>query len=93
MGIDIRNTNYTSLLLYWAFSPLKPNVTLEFLPSISKAVDGQWQNQTWTQETRYLFTDLEPYTKYNMTVFVREKGKSVVFPPARFNIASTPEGA
>ncbi|XP_066145381.1 sortilin-related receptor-like [Euwallacea fornicatus] len=92
MGIGIKDSNENSLLLYWAFAPLKSDVKLEFLPSISKTSEGKWRNESWIDETEFKFKGLQPFTRYNMTVFVREKGKSTVFPPARYYIYTTQEG-
>lgn len=93
MGVDERSVNESSLLLYWWIAtPL--NEKLEFLPTISKSGEGIWQNKTWTNNTEYKFTSLQPYTKYNMTVYVRLKDltKENVFPPAKYYSALTTEG-
>ncbi|CAG9765567.1 unnamed protein product [Ceutorhynchus assimilis] len=92
MGKDMRGSDATTLLLYWAFSPALPDVKLQFLPSISKVGSDKWRNESWTEETEFQFKNLVPFTKYNMTVYVREKDKSIVFPPARYYISYTQEG-
>lgn len=68
------------------------DVALEFLPSFTKAGENTWKNTTWSFARYFTFTDLQPFTKYNMTVYVRNKKTSKVFPPAKFIIASTKEG-
>lgn len=92
MNIDEYATNATSLFLYWA-TPKTRNIELEYLPSISKAENGaKWTNaSTWIKETGYQFSNLQPYTRYNMTVFVRQKSQSNVTPPAKYNVATTAE--
>ncbi|KAJ8982348.1 hypothetical protein NQ317_013098, partial [Molorchus minor] len=91
MGTDERGSNSSSLLLHWLMLP-QNNVHVEFLPSISKVGDNKWKNGTWKEDMAYLFNDLEPFTKYNMTVYVRVKNSTTVFLPARYYVASTSEG-
>lgn len=92
MGIDDRRSNESSLYLYWWISA--PKTELEFLPSISKVGESKWKNDTWmdVSETEHLFTGLNPFTEYNMTVYVRIKGTSNVFPPAKYVVYTTREG-
>lgn len=91
MGVDERSINQSSLLLYW-WIPLPDKVKLEFLPSISKSATNKFSNKSWTEHTEYRFMDLQPFTKYNMTVYVRLKDTNTVFPPAKYFIANTAEG-
>ena len=93
MNIDERATNSSSLSLHWWISQPN-NVTFEFLPTIALAESNAvWTNASnWIQNTQYQFTDLKPYTRYNMTVYVRIKGTTVVFPPAKTLLAMTDEG-
>ncbi|KAF2902543.1 hypothetical protein ILUMI_03643 [Ignelater luminosus] len=90
MGVDERSINQSSLLLYW-WIPLPDKVKLEFLPSISKSATNKFSNKTWIEHTEYRFMDLQPFTKYNMTVYVRLKDTNTAFPPAKYFIASTAE--
>lgn len=94
MGVDERSINDTSLFLFW-WMPIPLNVTFEFLPSIARAIpNAKWHNATeWIEETEYQFNNLEPYTKYNMTVYVRLKGnENTTYPPAKYLVAMTSEG-
>lgn len=93
MGVDERSINDTSLFLFW-WMPIPSNVTFEFLPSYARATPGaQWTNATeWIEDTEYQFTKLDPYTKYNLTVYVKVKGQPTVFPPAKYLIVTTGEG-
>jgi len=93
MGVDERAINDSSLLFFW-WMPIPSNVTFEFLPSIARAIPGaKWTNASeWIEETEYQFNDLEPYTKYNLTVYVKVKGQSTAFPPAKYQIITTGEG-
>jgi hypothetical protein len=90
MGVDERGINESSLLLYW-WIPTPPKDSLEFMPSISKAGQDAWENQTWTNNTDYRFTNLQPATKYNMTIYVRIQNAKRVFLPAKYFVAYTGE--
>ncbi|XP_063978327.1 sortilin-related receptor-like [Diachasmimorpha longicaudata] len=93
LGVDERSTNSTSLLLFW-WMPIPTNITFEFLPSISKVETGsKWGNaSSWIEDTEYRFNDLEPYTSYNFTLYVRLKGQSAVFPSFKYTMATTTDG-
>ncbi|KAJ8922708.1 hypothetical protein NQ315_007743 [Exocentrus adspersus] len=92
MMVDERGTTDNSILLHW-WKPVSSDVKLEFLPSISKVGENKWKNATeWTENLYYKFTNLEPFTEYNMTVYVRLYNTSTVFPPANYFINSTSEG-
>ena len=93
MGMDERSTNATSLYLFW-WMPTPTNVTFEFLPSIALAEpNAKWTNATsWIEDTEYQFNGLQPYTTYNLTVYVKLKGQSLVFPPFKYREARTGEG-
>ncbi|XP_043197932.1 sortilin-related receptor-like, partial [Amphibalanus amphitrite] len=61
---------------------------LRFLPSICAVYQpGQpchWLNMTWVAEPEFTFEHLEPYTWYNITVFVRAEGRPDVFPASQY---------
>ncbi|XP_042893587.1 sortilin-related receptor-like isoform X2 [Penaeus japonicus] len=69
---------------------------IEYQPSIIvKAALGNhnaWQNKSWTENTTYTFSGLEPYTQYIVKVYVREKNTSKVFPPSKTKIIHTEQG-
>ncbi|XP_076656222.1 sortilin-related receptor isoform X2 [Halictus rubicundus] len=93
MGVDERSVSPTSLFLFW-WMPVPSNVTFEFLPSIAN-VDppANWTNSSkWIEEMTYQFNGLKPYTHYKVTVYVRLKGQSTVFPPAKYLIVTTGKG-
>ncbi|XP_044254445.1 sortilin-related receptor-like isoform X1 [Tribolium madens] len=90
MGVDERSINETSLLLYWWITD-PPVGKLEFLPSISKVGENLWENKTWMNDTEYKFTNLQPATQYNMTIYVRIQNTTKVFLPAKYFIAYTAE--
>ncbi|CAG9863395.1 unnamed protein product [Phyllotreta striolata] len=91
MELDERYTNDTSLYLHWWI--VHPNnVSFEFQPSIKKVGEESWKNETWTSHFFYQFTNLQPFTKYNITVYVRTKDTDVVHPSAVFKEVSTSEG-
>lgn len=92
MVVDERGTSENSLLLYW-WPPSSNDTKLEFLPSINKLGEDNWKNATkWTENWYYKFTNLQPFTKYNMTVYVRLQNTLEVFPPANYFVNSTSEG-
>lgn len=95
MGVDERGINSSSLLLYW-WIPIPQNIKFEFMPSIinTNTDDAKWKNHTeWIEHSEFRFNDLEPYTEYNMTVYVRIKGQDKVSPPAKYFTAITGEGS
>lgn len=80
--------------------PFETNATktasrqFEYLPSISVSGTNEWKNNTkWIENTEYRFLNLKPYTKYNATVYVREKGSTRVDPPFVFSEVTTAEGS
>lgn len=93
MGVDERSVNATSLFLFW-WMPVPTNVTFEFLPSIASVEPGaNWTNASeWIEEMEYQFNNLNPYTRYNLTVHVKLKGQSTVYPPAKYLDTMTAEG-
>lgn len=97
MGYDERLQDANSLLLYWWMAVPK-DVSLEYMPSISKVVPAGhqvhpvWKNHTqWISVPDFRFTNLTANTKYNMTVYVRVNGTNNVFPPAKYVQAITGE--
>lgn len=70
--------NATSFLIYWWIA-VPQNMTFEYLPSIYTG--GNWKNTTWIEATEFRFSNLEPFTLYNVTVYVKIKGTSKEFVP------------
>lgn len=92
IGADERTINETSFLIYW-WIPVPQHVVFEFLPSISLAGTNSWNNQTsWVDGTEHRFLNLRSYTNYNVTVYVRIKGKDTIFIPYLYANATTLEG-
>ncbi|XP_066589021.1 sortilin-related receptor-like [Prorops nasuta] len=94
MGVDGKSINATSLYLFWMV-PIHSNISFEFLPSIALVEpNSTWKNaSSWIEDTKYQFNNLEPYTRYNLTVYVRVKGDTTVFPPAKYYTSMTGESA
>ncbi|XP_058808716.1 sortilin-related receptor-like [Phymastichus coffea] len=93
IGVDERSTNESSIIVFW-WMPIPTNVTFEFMPSIALAEAGAtWTNASkWIEDTEYQFNHLEPYTRYNTTVYVKVKGQPTIFPPAKYLQVTTGEG-
>ncbi|CAH1280545.1 unnamed protein product [Diabrotica balteata] len=90
MEVDERFTNASAIYVkWWIVRPV--DLEVEYEPSIKKIGEEHWRNESWTSQPYHQFTNLEPFTKYNMTVYVRIKNTHVVFPPAIFNVSSTSE--
>lgn len=67
-------------------------VSFEYLPSISLAHKDKWTNHTaWIENTEHRFTNLTPFTSYNVTVYAREKMAQAVDPPYMFINVTTAE--
>lgn len=90
IGVNERLLNSTSFQVYWWIS-VPQNMTFEFLPSIY--IKGVWHNHTeWIKNNDFRFSNLDPYTLYNVTVYVRITGTKKEFPPYRFYEVATAEG-
>lgn len=93
--VDKLHVNTTSVPVSWSLE--RPATDdLEFLPSISPVSSGTvkpaWNNHsTWLTDPFFTFTNLQPYTQYNITVFVRIAKKARIFPPAIFVVQRTSE--
>lgn len=81
--------NATSFLIYWWIA-VPQNMTFEYLPSIHS--NGTWKNTTWIEATEFRFSNLEPFTLYNVTVYVRIKGSTKEFVPYLYYEVATAEG-
>ncbi|XP_038113433.1 sortilin-related receptor [Culex quinquefasciatus] len=90
IGVDERSLNSTSFVVFW-WIPLPRDVSLEYLPSIY--YNGEWKNvSTWIEQTDYRFTNLKPYTVYNVTTYVRVKNQTKITPPYFYLEIATSEG-
>lgn len=78
--------------------PSVDNLTFQYLPSIiemsfntSKWINGT--NGKWIDKNYFEFTNLKPYTEYNMTVYVRVVGSSNKdgYKPTQYLTARTSE--
>lgn len=90
IGVNERTLNTTSFLIYWWIA-VPQNLTFEYLPSIF--IKDSWRNNTeWIESTEYRFNNLEPFTLYNVTVYVRIKGTKKEFVPYLYYEVATAEG-
>lgn len=93
MGVDDHGSNSSALHLYWWIH--NSSTPLEFRPSYAEVLNhrnSNWTNTTWIDRMEYLFSNLKPYTMYNLTVYVRVKGEKQVYPPVKYVTATTGEG-
>lgn len=81
--------NATSFLIYWWIA-VPQNMTFEYLPSIYS--NGTWRNISWIEATEYRFLNLDSFTLYNVTVYVRIKGTNKEFIPYLYYEVATAEG-
>lgn len=82
--------NATSFLIYW-WIPVPQNLTFEYLPSIHH--NNTWKNVSqWIDQNEYRFSNLDPYTLYNVTVYVRIKETDKEFVPYLYYDVATAEG-
>ncbi|XP_049874971.1 sortilin-related receptor isoform X1 [Pectinophora gossypiella] len=91
MGVDQLSINSTSFLISCWMAQQKM-VQYSFLPSISKVSDGIWKNMTWTNDSIYRFTDLEPYTEYNVTFYLRDSKSKTIYASNKYYNTTTGEG-
>ena len=90
IGVNERTLNSTSFLIYWWIA-VPQNMTFEYLPSIF--VKDAWKNNTdWILSTEYRFLNLDPFTLYNVTVYVRIQGSKREFVPYLYYEVATAEG-
>lgn len=93
IGVDERTVNETSFTITW-WIPVPANTTFEFLPSISTIEVNKWKNHTtWLTTPYHQFSNLKPFTNYNVTVYVRVKDNpNDIFIPYLYNNITTSEG-
>lgn len=90
IGVNERTLNTTSFLIYWWIA-VPQNMTFEYLPSIY--IKDSWKNNTdWIETTEYRFNNLEPFTPYNVTIYVRVKNTKREFVPYLYYEVATAEG-
>jgi sortilin-related receptor len=90
IGVNERMLNATSFLIYWWIA-VPQNMTFEYLPSIYS--NGAWKNISgWIEQNEYRFTNLDPFTLYNVTAYVRIKGTNKEFVPYLYYEVATAEG-
>lgn len=64
-----------------------------YLPSISLANEDNWSNHSeWIANTQHRFENLQPFTMYNVTVYVRLNESDHVDPPYLYINVTTQEG-
>lgn len=64
---------------------------MEYMPSIY--YNGEWKNiSNWIDQTDYRFTNLKPYTLYNVTTYVKVKNQTKITPPYIYYEIATSEG-
>ncbi|KAI5646185.1 sortilin-related receptor-like [Phthorimaea operculella] len=91
IGVDQLSINSSSFLIS-CWMPQQKTVQYSFLPSIAKVADGVWKNMTWTNDTVYRFTDLEPFTNYNVTFYIRDSLSKKIYAANKYVNTTTGEG-
>ncbi|CAH0400220.1 unnamed protein product [Chilo suppressalis] len=91
IGVDHSSINSTSFLVSCWMAQQKM-VTYSFLPSIAKVSDGVWKNMTWSNDSIYRFTGLEPYTNYNVTFYIKNSKSNRTYASMKFENTTTGEG-
>ncbi|XP_052741999.1 sortilin-related receptor isoform X1 [Bicyclus anynana] len=91
IGVDQSSINSTSFLISCWMAQQKM-VLYSFLPSISKVSDGVWKNMTWTTDSVYKFTNLEPFTNYNVTVYIQDSKSNKTYASMKYVNTTTGEG-
>ncbi|XP_068629296.1 sortilin-related receptor isoform X1 [Battus philenor] len=91
IGVDQSSINSTSFLISCWMAQQKM-VLYSFLPSIAKVSDGVWRNMTWTTDSVFRFTDLEPYTNYTVTFYIRDSKSNKTYPSMKYVNTTTGEG-
>lgn len=97
LNVDSSAINSTTITLYWRVTP-PSGIRLQYLPSLAETSGPKanvWRNaSTWIEEQVYMFTNLKPYTEYNMTVYVRtvKSAQKDGYPPNQHLVARTGEG-
>ncbi|XP_026332516.1 sortilin-related receptor isoform X2 [Hyposmocoma kahamanoa] len=91
VGVDQSSINSTSFLISCWMAQQKM-VQYRFLPSIAKVSDGVWKNMTWTNDSIYRFTGLEPFTNYNVTFYIQDSKSNKIYPSMKYVNTTTGEG-
>ncbi|XP_061377044.1 sortilin-related receptor-like isoform X3 [Danaus plexippus] len=91
IGVDQSSINSTSFLIS-CWMAQQRTVMYNFLPSISKVDDGVWKNMTWTNDSVYRFTGLEPYTEYNVTFYIQDSKSNRSYASMKYINTMTGEG-
>ncbi|KAJ2951649.1 hypothetical protein O0L34_g13807 [Tuta absoluta] len=91
IGVDQLSINSSSFLIS-CWMPQQKTVQYSFLPSIARVADGIWKNTTWTNDTVYRFTDLEPFTNYNVTFYIRDSLSKKIYAANKYVNTTTGEG-
>ncbi|XP_037293354.1 sortilin-related receptor isoform X2 [Manduca sexta] len=91
IGVDQTSINSTSFLISCWMAQQKM-VLYSFLPSISKVSDGKWTNMSWTNDSIYRFTNLEPFTNYNVTFYIRDSKSNRTYASNKYVNTTTRQG-
>ncbi|CAK1543183.1 unnamed protein product [Leptosia nina] len=91
IGVDQSSINSTSFLTSCWMAQQKM-VMYNFLPSIAKVSDNVWKNMTWINDSVYRFTNLEPYTQYNVTFYIKDSKSNKIYASYKFVNTTTGEG-
>ncbi|XP_041981642.1 sortilin-related receptor-like [Aricia agestis] len=91
IAVEPLSINASSFLISCWMAQRK-TVLYSLLPSIAKVSDGVWKNMTWINSTVYRFSDLEAYTNYNVTVYVRNSQSNLTYATMKYINVTTGAG-
>lgn len=91
IGVDQSSINSSSFLVS-CWMPQQKTVVYNFLPSISEVSDGKWMNMSWTNDSVYRFTNLKPFTNYNITFYIWDSRLNKTYASSKYVNTTTGEG-
>ncbi|GAB6018639.1 hypothetical protein CHUAL_000319 [Chamberlinius hualienensis] len=89
--LDDKSVTNTSFTIFWEIATRSQNFVYQ--PSISKVGSSTWRNESWSAYYSHTFKNLEPYTDYNVTVYVKLETEPNAYPTHFFAVFKTKRNA